>query len=235
MKGKWNKMNKVLVILTNVAQYGTSAEQTGLWLAEATDFVAKVQAAGFQVDYASAKGGTVPLDPRSLKKVYRSQEVDTIYQSNDFQTRALRASLPIAKVNPKDYQGIYFTGGHGVLWDFPNNADFEAATRQIYQQGGYVMSVCHGLAGLIFQRDAKGQPLIAGKKVTGFTSAEEVLSGKLFKVPFMTERAAKKAGAHFSQRLPFTSYAVRDGRLITGQNPMSGHKVAQLFLESVGK
>lgn len=129
-------MNKVLVILTNVAQYGTSAEQTGLWLAEVTDFVAKVQAAGF-----SAKGGAVPLDPRSLKKVYRSQEVDAIYQSNDFQTRALRASLPIAKVNPKDYRGIYFTGGHGVLWDFPNNADFEAATRQIYQQGGYVMSV----------------------------------------------------------------------------------------------
>lgn len=147
----------------------------------------------------------------------------------------MRASLPIAKVNPKDYRGIYFTGGHGVLWDFPNNADFEAATRQIYQQDGYVMSVCHGLVGLIFQRDAKGQPLIAGKKVTGFTSTEEVLSGKSFKVPFMTERAAKKAGAHFSQRLPFTSYAVQDGRLITGQNPMSGHKVAQLFLESVGK
>ena len=106
-------MNKVLVILTNVAHYGTSSEQTGLWLAEATDFVAKVQAAGFQVDYASAKGGAVPLDPRSLKKIYRSQEVDAIYQSNDFQVRALRASLPIANVNPKDYQGIYFTGGYG--------------------------------------------------------------------------------------------------------------------------
>lgn len=90
-------MNKVLVILTNVAHYGTSAEQTGLWLAEATDFVAKVQAAGFQVDYASAKGGAVPLDPRSLKKIYRSQEVDAIYQSNDFQMRALRASLRLLK------------------------------------------------------------------------------------------------------------------------------------------
>lgn len=115
-------MNKVLVILTNVAQYGTSAEQTGLWLAEATDFVAKVQAAGFQVDYASAKGGAVPLDPRSLKKVYRSQEVDAIYQSNDFQTRALRASLPIAKVNPKDYQEFISradTGSYGTFLIMP--------------------------------------------------------------------------------------------------------------------
>lgn len=79
------------------------------------------------------------------------------------------------------------------------------------------------------------QYLISGKKITGFTNAEEVLSGKSKKVPFLTENEAKKAGAYFVQKIPFMSHAVRDGRLITGQNPMSGHAVAQLFIESVGK
>jgi len=224
-------MKKALVILTNVAQYGNDPEPTGLWLAEAADFVIALQKKGIEVDYASAKGGKVPLDPRSLKKAYRSPEVDKLYHTDDFQTRALKNSLAIKDVDPKNYFAIYFTGGHGVLWDFPNNSEFERVTQQIYQAKGYVLSVCHGLAGLIFQKDAQNQPLLAKKTIT---TAEELLSGKFRKVPFLTEKEAKKAGAHFKQHLPFTSYAVRDGRIITGQNPMSGTQVANLLLESLG-
>lgn len=77
-------MKKILIILTNTRYYGNSKDKTGLWLAEAAEFVYKVQEHGYQVDYASVNGGEVPLDPRSLKSTYRSKEIDEIYYSNDF-------------------------------------------------------------------------------------------------------------------------------------------------------
>lgn len=167
--------------------------------------------------------------------MYRSKEVDEVYESKDFQDRALKNSLAIQQVDTNQYFAIYFTGGHGVLWDFPDNPQIERVVNEIYEKDGYVLSVCHGLAGLVHLKLKNQQYLISGKKITGFTNAEEVLSGKLRKVPFLTEKEAKKAGAHFVQKFPFMSHAVRDGRLITGQNPMSGHVVAKLLIESVGK
>lgn len=167
--------------------------------------------------------------------MYRSKEVDEVYESKDFQDRALKNSLAIQQVDTNQYFAIYFTGGHGVLWDFPDNPQIERVVNEIYEKDGYVLSVCHGLAGLVHLKLKNQQYIISGKKITGFTNAEEVLSGKLKKVPFLTEKEAKKAGAYFVQKIPFMSHAVRDGRLITGQNPMSGHAVAKLLIESVGK
>lgn len=225
-------MKKILLILTNVDHYGDDKEKTGLWLAEAAEFVYDVTRAGYQVDYASAKGGNVPLDPRSLKKRYRSRIVDDVLESADFKERALSNSLAIEAVNPNDYIAIYFTGGHGVLWDFPDNIHFNQVANDIYQNGGYVMSICHGLAGLVRLKLDDHSYLISGKTVTGFTNIEEVFSGKLRKVPFLTETEARKTGAYFVQKFPFFGHAVKDGKIITGQNPMSGHQVARLFLES---
>lgn len=202
-------MKKILLILTNVDHYGDNQEQTGLWLAEAAEFVHDVTKAGYQVDYASAKGGKVPLDPRSLRKFYRSKIVDEVYESIDFKQRALNNSLAIDSVNPDDYMAIYFTGGHGVLWDFPDNVYFEKVVKHIYQNGGYVMSICHGLAGLVHIKLDDQSYLINGRKITGFTNIEEILSGKLRKVPFLTEKEARKAGAYFVQKIPFVSHAGR--------------------------
>lgn len=228
-------MKKVLVVLTNVAKYATKNEATGLWLAEATEFVAEMEKAGVAVDYVSPKGGYVPIDPRSLKETYTDEEALSIYQSQDFQTRALAQSLKPDQINPADYAAIYFTGGQGVVWDFPDNQELQAISSVIYQNNGYVTSVCHGLAGLLNVKDATGAYLIAGKRITGFTQMEEVLSGKSKLVPFGTEQEAKKRGADFVKKAPFTSHAVQDGRLITGQNPMSGRAVAQLLLENLNK
>lgn len=228
-------MKKIAVILTNQATYGNSDEKTGLWLAEATDFVKEVEAAGYGVDYISPKGGQVPIDPRSLKRLYINKEVEQVYQSQDFSNRALLHTLRASDVNASDYCAIYFTGGHGVVWDFPDNQDLQKLAQSIYENGGYVASVCHGLAGLLNISLSDGQNLISGKKVTGFTNMEEILSGKQRKVPFATETEAKKRGAIFLKKRPFASFAIADRRVVTGQNPMSGQAVAKLLLSEMSE
>ncbi|MFH0373449.1 MULTISPECIES: type 1 glutamine amidotransferase domain-containing protein [Streptococcus] len=225
-------MKKILVVLTNVSQYKNDEEKTGLWLAEATEFVDEVTKAGFEVDYVSPKGGNVPIDPRSLKSIYVSKEDLQLSESADFKERALLHSLKPEDVQPEDYIAIYYTGGHGVIWDFPDNKELQEIANSIYEQGGYISSVCHGVAGLLNIRDRDGRYLIAGKKITGFTKWEEILSGKLKKVPFITETEVKKRGADFQKKLPYTSFAIQDGRFVTGQNPMSGRAVAKRLLSN---
>lgn len=227
------QLKKILVVLTNVAYYANDEEKTGLWLAEATEFVEEVSKAGYEVDYISPKGGQVPVDPRSLRKAYVKPTDLAIMESKDFQTRALQGSKKASDVQVDDYVAIYYTGGHGVIWDFPTDKNLQQLALAIYEKGGFVTSVCHGVAGLLNLKDRQGNYLIAGKKITGFTKWEEILSGKMKKVPFVTETEVKHRGADFQKKLPYQSHAVRDGQFITGQNPMSGRAVAQLLLASL--
>lgn len=224
-------MKKILVVLTNTTQFTKKAEATGLWLSEATEFVQDMTAAGYLIDYVSPQGGYVPLDPRGMK--YADAEALALYRTPDFQHRALTASLAPSAVRAEEYAAIYYTGGHGVMFDFPDNQDLQAVAETIYAQGGYVTSVCHGIAGLLNLKTASGQYLIAGKQITGFTAAEEVLSNKERLVPFWNEKAAQSRGAIFQKVRPFKSYAVQDGQLITGQNPWSPHAVAAKLLAAL--
>lgn len=224
-------MNKILVVLTNTTQFTKKDEATGLWLGEATEFVEDVEAAGYQVDYVSPKGGYVPLDPRSMK--YADNTALARYRSNDFQDRALSHSLSPADINPADYVAIYYTGGHGVMFDFPNDTALQNISRQIYQNGGYLTSVCHGIAGLLNLKDEAGHYLISGQKITRFTTSEEVLSGKTRMVPFLNEKVARQHGAQFLKKRAFKPYAVTDGQFITGQNPWSPHEVARQLITAL--
>ena len=223
-------MKKILVVLTNTTRYHGTNDATGLWLSEATEFVDEVTKAGFQVDYVSPQVGFVPLDPRSMK--YTSDRDLQIYESKDFQQRALINSLKPSDIDPKNYQAIYYTGGHGVMWDFPDSNDLQLITQKIYQQNGFVTSVCHGIAGLLNVR-VDDQYLIRDKKVTGFTTAEEILAGKKKVVPFLNQQVATEHGAKFQKKRAYKEYAVKDGRLITGQNPFSARAVAKLLLKNI--
>ncbi|MFH5811511.1 type 1 glutamine amidotransferase domain-containing protein [Companilactobacillus sp. FL22-1] len=223
-------MKKILLVLTNTTRYHNTHEATGLWLSEATEFVEEVTKAGFKVDYVSPKGGFVPLDPRSMKYV---TEADLkVYESEDFQKRALTNSLSPNEVEIQDYAAIYYTGGHGVMWDFPMNQELQDLTQKIYQQNGYVTSVCHGIAGLLNVK-VNGQYLIKDKKVTGFTTAEEVLAGKRKIVPFLNQQVAFDHGAKFQKKRAYKEFAIQDGHLITGQNPFSASAVARLLIKNL--
>ncbi|NWL77718.1 type 1 glutamine amidotransferase domain-containing protein [Pseudomonas taiwanensis] len=222
---------KMLVVLTSFPKYPNLARATGLWLGEAVHFVKKVEAAGYQVDYVSPKGGYTPIDPHSLAM---AEAVDwEWYQDKDFMNR-LGSTMKPSEVNPDDYAVIYYAGGHGVVWDFPDNEELQALSRRIYENGGIVSSVCHGAVGLLNIELSDGSLLIKGKEVTGFSNAEEKLAELDKYVPYLTEDEMVKRGAIYKKAAePWMPFAVADQRVITGQNPASGAPVAELVLKAL--
>lgn len=224
---------KILVVLTSVEKYPNLNRATGLWLGEAVHFVKKVEAAGYQVDYVSPRGGYTPIDPHSLAM---ADDTDWAwYQTKEFMNR-LGSTLKPSDVNPDDYVAIYFAGGHGVIWDFPDNEVLQALSRKIYENSGYVSSVCHGAVGLLNIKLSDGTLLVRGKKVTGFSNEEEKLAELDQYVPFLTETELVNRGAIYQKaNEPWAAFAVEDRRLISGQNPASGGAVADLLLKALEK
>lgn len=224
-------MKKVLIIETNVTRYQGTTEPTGLWLGEAAEFVDEMQKVGIEFDFVSPNGGFVSLDPRSMK--YTDESILEIYEDPDFIHRGLTNTLRPDQVNPTDYSAIYYTGGHGVMWDFPEDLTIQNLATAIYDNGGYLVSVCHGVAGLLNIKDKSGNYLIEGKNITGFTTAEEILAGKKSVVPFLNQVAVEKRGGHFKKKRFYREYAIQDGRILTGQNPFSVRAVAKLLINEL--
>ncbi|WP_099809720.1 type 1 glutamine amidotransferase domain-containing protein [Streptococcus suis] len=226
-------MKKVLIVLTNVQQYGEHERLTGLWLSELTQFYDELVKAGYEADFVSPKGGYVPLDPHSLTML---DAVDrTYYNDADFRNRALGQTLRPEQVTATDYDLIYYTGGHGVMWDFPQSVEIAELASQIYQNGGLVTAVCHGVAGLLPIKDEAGQPLIEGKVITGFTNQEEELNGTTDLVPFLTETALLEKGAKVEIGTAFTPVVRQDSRVLTGQNPQSARALGQMVVAVLAK
>jgi putative intracellular protease/amidase len=201
---------KILVVLTGTEKYPNLNRATGVWLGEIVHFVEKVEEAGFQVDYVSPSGGYTPVDPHSLAM---AEPMDwEWYQNKAFMNR-LGATLKPSEVDPGDYAAIYFVGGHGVLWDFPGNAELQTLSRKIYEKGGIVSSVCHGAVGLLNIRLSDGTLLIKGREVTGFSDEEEKLAELDQHVPFLTEDELVKRGATYKKAdKPWAAFAIADGR-----------------------
>lgn len=224
---------KILVVLTSVEKYPNLPRATGLWLGEAVHFVHKVEAAGFKVDYVSPQGGYTPIDPHSLA-ADMATDIDWEWYHNKAFMNRLGATLKPSEIKPQDYVAIYYAGGHGVIWDFADNVELQTISREIYEAGGYVSSVCHGAVGLLNILLSNGELLIKDKKVTGFSNEEEQLAGLAEFVPYLTETELTKRGARYEKaREPWAAYAIADGRLITGQNPASGGPVADLLLKAI--
>ncbi|HFI0641020.1 TPA: type 1 glutamine amidotransferase domain-containing protein [Streptococcus suis] len=226
-------MKKVLIVLTNVQQYGEHERLTGLWLSELTQFYDELVKAGYEADFVSPKGGYVPLDPHSLTMM---DAVDrTYYTDADFRNRALGQTLRPDQVKAADYDVIFYTGGHGVMWDFPQSMEIAELASQIYQNGGLVTAVCHGVAGLLPIKDEAGQALIEGKVITGFTNQEEELNGTTDLVPFLTETALLEKGAKVEIGTAFTPVVRQDSRVLTGQNPQSARALGQMVVSVLAK
>lgn len=194
-------------------------------------FVKKVEAAGYAVDYVSPKGGYTPIDPHSLAM---AEPIDwEWYQKKEFMNR-LGATLAPSEVKPDDYAAIYYAGGHGVIWDFPENEALQRISRTIYERGGIVSSVCHGAVGLLNITLSNGSLLVKGKTVTGFSNEEERLAELDKFVPFLTETELVSRGAVYTKAdKAWAPFAVEDDRLITGQNPASGGAVADRLIEAL--
>ncbi|MFJ4345213.1 type 1 glutamine amidotransferase domain-containing protein [Pseudomonas sp. NPDC089401] len=219
---------KILVVVTNTAKYPGLKRATGLWLGEAVHFVDKVQQAGYSVDYVSPAGGYVAIDPHSLQM---APDLDwQWYDDKAFMTR-LGTSLSPGNVRAEDYGAIYYTGGHGVMYDFPDNAPLQEIARKIYENNGIVAAVCHGVAGLLNIKLSDNSLLLKDRQVTGFSTTEEKLAELDKVVPFLTENELVGRGGTYSKHDdPWQPFVVRDGRLLTGQNPASTGPLADKVL-----
>jgi putative intracellular protease/amidase len=226
--------NKILIIVTSTGEYEKVGYRTGLWLGELTHFADVAENAGFQFDIASPAGGYVPIDPESLAAaVLKEGGTDKHYEDRAFMDR-LKASLKIADVRADDYDAIYFTGGHGVCFDFASCRELAQLTSEFYETGKIVSAVCHGPAGLLEVKLRDGNYLIANKKVTGFTWDEEVKAGRDHAVPYNLEEELKKRGANYQKAwFAFAAHVVVDGRLITGQNPASATGVGEAVVKQL--
>lgn len=218
---------RILHVVTNVAHYADPSQPTGLWLSELTHAYDVFAGRGWEQRLVSPKGGEAPLEPRSLEWPNVDGSAKAWLADGARKALLARTARP-DELAAADFDAIYFTGGHAVMWDFPDDAGLQRLTREIYERGGIVSSVCHGYCGLLNTRLSDGTLLVAGRRVTGFSWAEEVLAGVAKKVPYDAEAEMKRRGALYEKALlPFAVKVVTDGRLVTGQNPRSAKATAE--------
>jgi putative intracellular protease/amidase len=221
---------KILMVLTSHDRLGNTGKKTGFWLEEFAAPYYVFKDAGAQITLASPAGGQPPLDPKSDAPDAQTDATRRFRQDAQAQA-ALAATEKLSTLSADDYDAVFYPGGHGPLWDLaeePASADLIAS---MYQAGKPVALVCHAPGALKNVKAQDGTPLVRGKKVTGFSDAEEAAVGLTDIVPFLLEDELKKCGALYSKGPDWQSYTQVDGHLITGQNPASSEAAARLVLK----
>jgi putative intracellular protease/amidase len=226
---------RALFILTSHGELGEGGQPTGFyWEEMATPYWA-LRDAGYDVDLASVAGGAPPADPASAGEDARPEPVAR-FMDDDAAMAALQDTSAVAEVDASVYDLVFLPGGHGCMWDLAQTEAVGAAVSGAWKAGAVVGAVCHGPAGLIGATLPDGTPLVSGRRVDAFTDAEERAVGLETTVPFLLESRLRELGADVEgNREPFGAYAVRDGRLVTGQNPASSGRVAELLIDALAE
>jgi putative intracellular protease/amidase len=217
---------KLLIVTTNADSLGPG-HATGTWLEEYAVPYDAFQEAGAAIVVASPKGGATPIDPQTTPN-----EEQRLSWAQPI--AALQNTQRLADVKADDFDAVFIPGGHGPLIDLAMNAEVLRLLADFDRAGKIIGAVCHGPAALLNAKRADGTALVAGKRVTAFTNNEEKLVKLDRVVPFLLETALRDRGACFDGTpLPFIPHVVRDGNLITGQNPASSSGVAERMLEAL--
>lgn len=222
---------KILILLTSHEELGPGGKATGFWLEELAVPYQVLTQAGAQVDLASPKGGRAPADPRSLDSKLPAV---LAFQADPAAQAKLAATLPLAKLD-QTYDAVFVAGGHGVMWDLAVDQEVGRLLSRTYEKGGVVAAVCHGPAGLVNAKAPDGRPLVAGKRVAGFSNEEERGVGLAEVVPFLLQSKLESLGARYEHGPMWKPFVIRDGRLVTGQNPASSEAVAKELLIALGR
>lgn len=220
---------KILMVLTSHDELGTTGKKTGFWLEEFAAPYYVFKDAGAEITLASPKGGQPPLDPKSSEPDSQTAATER-FRSDKAAQAALAATLKLKDISPADYDALFYPGGHGPLWDLAEDTDSIAVIEIMYAQGKPVSAVCHAPGVFRHAKSPDGSPLVRGKLVTGFSNSEEAAVGLTDIVPFLVEDELRKNGGQYSKGADWQSYSVRDGNVITGQNPASSEAVAQAVL-----
>jgi putative intracellular protease/amidase len=224
----------VLIILTSHSELGNTGKKTGFWIEEFAAPYYTLADAGVNITLASPKGGQPPIDPKSAAP--ESQTEATRRFDNDKELQQLLANTKrLSEVSAAEFDAVFFPGGHGPLWDLTGDAQAISIIENFWKANKPVAAVCHAPAVLLNVKAENGEPLVKGKKVTGFTNTEEEAVGLTEIVPFLLEDELKSKGGIYSKKEDWASYAITDGLLITGQNPASSEEAAHQLLALLNK
>jgi putative intracellular protease/amidase len=221
---------RILIALTSHAALGATGRSTGFYIGEAAIPWEVFTAAGYAVDLVSVAGGNPPRDGEDPTDPLQRRFLTDAHIA----TQLADTATPEA-IETSDYAAVFFAGGHGTMWDFPNNAGMARLAREVYERGGVVGAVCHGPAALVGATLSDGSYLVAGKKAAAFTNAEEAAVGLAEVVPFLLADRLTAQGATHIPADNFTAHVVADDRLVTGQNPASARGVAEEMVAALAR
>ncbi|MCC5902046.1 MAG: type 1 glutamine amidotransferase domain-containing protein [Halomonas sp.] len=220
----------ILMVLTSHDRLGDTGQKTGFWLEEFAAPYYVFKDAGAKITLSSPAGGQPPLDPKSNEPSAQTEATERFNQDTETQQQ-LTATVPLIEVSVADFDAVFYPGGHGPLWDLANDKNSIALIESFARADKPVGLVCHAPGALIKVRDDSGQPLIAGRKVTGFTNSEEAAVGLTDVVPFLIEDEFNRLGGLYEKGEDWQPLAVTDGCLVTGQNPASSEAAAYALLK----
>jgi putative intracellular protease/amidase len=220
---------KILIVLTSHSALENTGHKTGFWIEELTAPYYALKDAGAEIVLASPKGGQPPVDPKSAEPANQTEATKRFDKDKDLQ-KLLAHTKKLSEVNADDFDGVFYPGGHGPLWDLTNDKQSIDLIESFWKNKKPVAAVCHAPSVLLHAKDEKGDALVKGKKITGFSNTEEAAAKLTDVVPFLLEDELKKEGAIYSKKEDWASHVIKDGMLITGQNPASSKEVAKQLL-----
>jgi len=220
---------KILMVLTSHDELGNTGKKTGFWVEEfAAPYYAFIDA-GVEVTLATPKGGQAPIDPTSTLADFQTAATDR-YDADTTAQAKIANTVLLSSVNESDFDGVFYPGGHGPLWDLTDNADSIALIESFLNASKAVATVCHASAALLNVKQASGDFAVKGKAVTGFTNSEEEAVQLTEIVPFLVEDELIKRGGEYQKAEDWHAFAIQDGLIITGQNPASSALAAEKLL-----
>ncbi|RAJ26726.1 putative intracellular protease/amidase [Gelidibacter algens] len=228
---KENNMN-ILFVLTSHDKLGDTGKKTGFWVEEFANPYYTLLDKGATITIATPKGGAAPVDPTSDTPDAATEATKRFDKDEEAKARIANTNK-LSDMNPDDFDAVFYPGGHGPLWDLANDTTSITLIEKFNSQKKPIAFVCHAPAALKDVKDGNGNPLVKGKKVTGFTNTEEAAVQLTDVVPFLVEDMLTEHGGIYSKKEDWAPYAIQDGNLITGQNPASSELVAQKLFESL--
>ncbi|SDR97155.1 type 1 glutamine amidotransferase domain-containing protein [Gramella sp. MAR_2010_147] len=221
---------KVLFVLTSHDELGNTGNKTGFWIEEFANPYYKLLDKGVEITVATPKGGKAPIDPNSDTEDTQTKDTKR-FKKDEAAQMVINNTKVLSKMDPVDFDAVFYPGGHGPLWDLSKDKDSIELIETFNNAKKPIGFVCHAPAALKNVKTQNGDPLVKGKKVTGFTNSEEKAVQLTEVVPFLVEDMLKENGGIYSKAGDWEEYALVDGNLITGQNPASSGLVAQKLYE----
>jgi putative intracellular protease/amidase len=221
-------MKKILMVLTSHDRLGNTGRKTGLWLEEFAAPHYAFKGTGVAITAALPRGGQPPIDPKSDEPENQTPSMTRFKVDKDAQS-VLANTARLANLDAKDFDTVFYSGGHGPLSDVVEDRKSITLIEDFYGAGKPVAAVCHAPA-VFHHVTYQGHPIVKGNRVTGFANSEEEAFQLTKVVPFLVEDDLKALGGHYEKAEDWASFSIIDGRLITGENPAPSTAAAQSLL-----